>query len=174
MKKTILIVLVVIVIATSTNPATSEEEGRMTFLEKYRKIEEASTKKSKARQAKSAKVGDRQKQEILAVLERAGIEPAEVDTNGYWFHFPFQGMEISFVNQTTRICCDYWRTGRNDDEKKFLEDVHIVARTCESAGMLGDFKREFLYGEIVIDGDPASGVENLLSEVRQRIEEEKE
>lgn len=132
----------------------------MSFIVKYRAVKAQEYSEHKARTAEHNRIQEEQKKQILAVLAKAGVQPYEVQTNGYWFHFTHKGMYVDFVNQTERLCGQVYRLPRNDEEKEVLRDANMIV--LRKNDLADEFRREFLYEDFVLYGNPASVVSKVL------------
>lgn len=89
-----------------------------------------------------------------------------ITTNGYVYQFIYRDKVIHLVNQTDRICGDYWNKGEYaQDELEILDDMSMLKHKDQS------FYRQacahFGFKDFgCIDGDFICAVEKLLRMVK--------
>lgn len=123
----------------------------MGFMENYdqhRKTEKiASDKQTLERKS----VEDQRKIKMLnSILEQLSIKKYDVSTNGYWYYFEYNNMNISIVDQKSRA----FVTAHNPFKNPTEEECFNYCRSWAKNSLKGEFIDYFNLEEWTIDDDP--------------------
>jgi hypothetical protein len=135
-------------------------ERENSALETYRAMKNSKEAEYRENREKDEKRKNEEKEKILELLKNEGVPDEKVETNGYSFQLTYKGMSIVFVNQEDRLCGEMYKTPRTDEERKMLEEAHMMI--YEDKGFAQAIKSEYYYEDFIFAGNPVRRVKNIL------------
>ena len=138
------------------------DKGRKEFVEmlveRHQKREAEGERLREIQAKENDRLNVEQAKMIVSALAETGVPSQEVQTNGYWFRFPYEGVSVCFVNQTTRLCGSVERVERLSRGEQGMDGTDRMRHRRPS----GSHRRanEFIFN---YSGAPVSAIGQVLA-----------
>jgi hypothetical protein len=125
------------------------------LIKKYKQYKIDSEKEQTRRNKESSVESKKRNSEMEEYFIIYGV--VDHKTNLYWHGFTYKSYTVSFVDQTDRICGEYYLTPESEEEATIIKDYNMVGSRLQET-----INEKYNYTPFVIDGYSPIAVKSLL------------